>query len=85
MSPWKNHLHLFFKLDKPIEMSDFSFDLDTGNLELHESGWSTHEVFRGIVDDCELMRKKFIETNDKRYWRALIQTIPSASERDLSS
>lgn len=63
---------------KPIEMSDFSFDLDTGNLELHESGWSTHEVFKGIVDDCELMRKKFIETNDKRYWRALIQTIPES-------
>lgn len=63
---------------KPIEVSDFSFDFDTDNLELHESGWSTHEAFEGVVKDCELMRQKFIETNDKRYWRALIQTLPES-------
>lgn len=62
---------------KPIEMSDFSFDL-TDNLELHESGWFTRDAYMSVVNDCELMRKKFVETNDKRYWRALIQTLPES-------
>ena len=31
-----------------------------------------------IVDMCENLRLKFIETGDKSYWRALIQILPSA-------
>ena len=64
---------------KPIEMSDFSFDFAAGNLEISEkSGWCTHEAFYGVVDDCERIRKKFVETGDKRYWDALIQLLPSS-------
>ena len=29
-----------------------------------------------IVDMCENLRKKYIETKDKRYWRALVQMLP---------
>lgn len=31
-----------------------------------------------IIDMCENLRLKFIETGDKSYWRALIQILPSA-------
>ena len=31
-----------------------------------------------IMDMCEDLRKKFIETQDKTYWRALVQILPEA-------
>jgi hypothetical protein len=36
------------------------------------------ESFEDYVQDCEKLRLKYIETNDKRYWRALIQMLPSS-------
>lgn len=54
---------------KPIELSDFSFD----NL-LDEFKDAVFDV----VKECEKVRKKFLETGDKRYWRLLIQLLPSS-------
>ena len=31
-----------------------------------------------IVDMCENLRLKYIETKDKSYWRALVQILPNA-------
>lgn len=36
------------------------------------------DYIEDIVDICENLRLKFIETGDKSYWRALIQILPSA-------
>ena len=50
---------------KPIELSDFSID---------------EELLSYFVDtlvECENLRKLYIETKDKKYWRALIQLLPS--------
>lgn len=52
---------------KEIELSDFSID-DTG----------MEEIFTFVVADCEKLRKKYLETNDKKYWRGLIQLLPSS-------
>lgn len=61
---------------KPIELSDFSIDdfegeFDGGNLDLSD-------CFINVIADCEMYRKKYLETNDKRYWKALIQLLPSS-------
>ena len=56
---------------KSIEMSDFSFDFEEADDILRDA-------FCSIVDDCELIRKKFVKTNDKKYWRALIQLLPES-------
>lgn len=61
---------------KEIELSDFSIDNftveeDCINLELDD-------MFLNVVADCETLRKKFVETKDKKYWRGLIQLLPSS-------
>lgn len=58
---------------KPIELSDFSVD----DFPLYgEDGLPFADVFMDIVLDCETLRKKYIETGDKRFWRGLIQLLP---------
>lgn len=54
---------------KPIELSDFSVDDDVIGLT---------DCFTRIVADCEFLRQKYLETKDKRYWRGLIQLLPSS-------
>lgn len=63
---------------KPIEVSDFSFDdmnidFDTGDEPLEfEFLYSRH------VEDCEILRRRYVETGNKKYWRALIQLLPES-------
>lgn len=67
----------------PITREMFSFD-----KELNELGtWSPIganylENFEGhiqhIINICEAYRKTYLETKDIRYWRALIQLLPSS-------
>jgi hypothetical protein len=53
------------------------FSLEDGFLSEDDSNFSLHvrtkEMFRTLED----LRSKFIETKDKRYWRLLIQLLPS--------
>lgn len=61
---------------KPIELSDFSIDdfyIDDDYNEIELS-----DMLINVVGDCELLRKKYLETKDKRYWRGLIQLLPSS-------
>ena len=61
---------------KPIELSDFSIDnfvIEDNDLELE-----LNDYFYNVVADCEVLRKKFIETKDKKYWRGLIQLLPTS-------
>ena len=61
---------------KPIELSDFSIDDFPLNDEV--DGITFADIFVDIVMDCETLRKKYIETGDKRFWRALIQVLPTS-------
>ena len=69
---------------KEFEHSDFEFD--DGSLEI-----STYQITHGglfelnyedyindILIMCNKLREKYLETNDKRYWRALVQILPNA-------
>lgn len=56
---------------KPITIDDFSYD-DTAI-----DGIPMKEYFQGIVSICEGLRKKYVETKDQVYWRALIHALPS--------
>lgn len=52
---------------KPIEVEDFSFDVEGAKSMLIK-----------VVDDCEFLRQLYVKTKDKKYWRALIQLLPSS-------
>jgi hypothetical protein len=59
---------------KPIEVSDFSVDdftFEDMGLDVSLAG-----MFHCAASDCELLRRKYLETQDKRYWKALIQLLP---------
>ncbi len=55
---------------RPITEEDFTFDDD----------WDlTYNIAKNnIIIICESLRKKYINTKDKRYWRALIQLLPES-------
>lgn len=64
---------------KPITINDFSFDnLDLLIHPLNEEDLIFEDVVENIIYDCERLRELFIETKDKRYWRALIQLLPES-------
>ena len=55
---------------RPIEINDFSFDKDW-DLDFNLAK-------EYIISACETLRQKYVETKDKRYWRALIQLLPES-------
>lgn len=63
---------------KPIELFDFSFE--DFIVEIDEIGEpiTVGELFGRVVYDCEYLRKKYLETKDHKYWRALIQLLPES-------
>lgn len=59
---------------KPIELSDFSID----DFYIEDEGIDLSDCFKNVVADCESLRKKYLETKDKKYWRGLIQLLPES-------
>lgn len=69
----------------PITKEMFEFDDNADDLVVSQGKSVSGEweyVFSNYIEDivnmCENLRLKFIETGDKSYWRALIQILPSA-------
>ena len=64
----------------PITRDCFSFDEELETLEDikqyidEEGGYLTFS--ETIIRNCEQLRRLYIKTKDKRYWRALIQLLP---------
>lgn len=56
----------------PITAEHFS--LDNGLPQTDEFFF----IMDRIIDDCERLRLHYLETKDVRYWRALIQLLPSS-------
>ena len=59
---------------KPIELSDFSID----DFKLDDNFMYLSDYFEDVIADCENLRRKYVETKDKRYWKALIQLLPES-------
>ena len=63
---------------KPIEISDFSFDDMTIDFTTGDEPLEFKFLYERHIEDCEILRRKYIETKDKKYWRALIQLLPES-------
>ena len=66
---------------KPIEVSDFSFDDMTIDFETGDDPLEFEFLYRRHVEDCEMLRRLYMETKDKKYWRALIQLLPTSYDQ----
>lgn len=70
---------------KPITRNLFEFN-DGENLIVnngeapHGGEWefTFEDYIEDIVDICESLRQRYMETKDKRYWRALVQMLPQS-------
>ena len=56
---------------KIIELSDFSFDSEDGEIADFAK-----EDFLTVVEICESLRLRYMATKDKHIWRSLIQLLP---------
>ncbi len=75
--------------NKEIELSDFEMDDYEGNLVAYNKDGTLNtsedgdfvtvgEEFESVVSACEQLRKNFMATKDKRYWKELIRILPSS-------
>lgn len=65
---------------KPITIEDFEMDdferVKVFDREPYKPDDFTDELWDYIIDICETLRQRFIETKDKRYWKELIRILP---------
>ncbi len=54
---------------REIEIQDFSFDKCVPEAK---------DAFKEIIRVCNLMREKYLETNDKSYWYTMLQLLPES-------
>ena len=62
--------------EKEFTLDDFSIDdflFEDDFIEINLS-----DCFKNVIADCEMYRQKYLETGDKKYWRGLIQLLPSS-------
>lgn len=57
---------------KPITMENISCE------DIKEGSEDAYTSMQVLINLCEDLRKKYVETKDKKYWRALIQMLPSS-------
>ena len=60
--------------EKEFTLDDFSFE----DFEVEDGEIFLSDCFTNVVADCEMLRKKFVETGDKKYWRGIIQLLPES-------
>ena len=60
--------------EKEFALDDFSFE----DFEVKDGEIFLSDCFKNVVADCEMLRKRFVETGDKKYWRGLIQLLPES-------
>ena len=61
---------------KPITLDCFEIDdLNDENLEIGNYNCLKF-MYNQIIDDCESLRQKYLETKDVRYWKELVRWLP---------
>lgn len=61
---------------KPIELSDFS--IDDFEFKVDETLEFATDAMAHLLSALEYLRQEFVETKDKKYWRLLVQMLPSS-------
>lgn len=66
----------------PITIDCFDMD-DMENVTVYDNepykpDETIEDMWNTIIDYCETLRKRFLETNDKVYWKELVRVLPNA-------
>ena len=66
----------------PITIDCFEID-DLENVTVYDGEPYTpdttiEDMWNNIIDYCETLRKRYLETNDKVYWKELVRVLPEA-------
>lgn len=66
--------------ETPITRDCFLLDKANDDLNIYDDveGYKLSVVINDIIEQCEKLRKLYLETKDIHYWRALIQLLPNA-------
>lgn len=66
--------------ETPITRDCFLLDKANDDLNIYDDvvDYKLSVVIDDIVEQCEKLRKLYLETKDIQYWRALIQLLPNS-------
>lgn len=65
-------------VEECFEMDDYESNLvfytdDSGDTTVD---WQTSDIAESIIENLELLRQRYLETKDKKYWKELIRWLP---------
>ncbi len=58
-----------------IHVKEFTKD-DFSHEGISELGWPTKEIFETVIKELERLRNLFNSTQEKKYWRAMVELLP---------
>ena len=61
-----------------FETDDYEGDLLVYDTEPYAECFRTDDIWEEIINHCETLRQRYIETKDKRYWKELIRLLPES-------
>ena len=61
-----------------FEMDDYDGSLKIYDKEPYNIDDYIDDMWDSIIDYCETLRKKYLETKDQRYWKELIRLLPES-------
>lgn len=59
-------------------MGDYEGGLLMYKREPYDLDAFTDDIWDNIINYCETLRKSYLETKDKRYWKELIRILPES-------
>lgn len=68
-------------INKEITKQDFNMDNYNGSLKMYDRepyniDEYVDDIWDTILNYCETMRKRYLETNDERYYKELLRILP---------
>ena len=61
-----------------FETDDLNGDLKVYDREPYNIDDNVYDIWSSMICYCETLRKKYLETKDKRYWKELIRLLPES-------
>lgn len=60
-----------------FEIDDYQPDLKVYDNEPYRENTMISDCWDSLIDICETLRRRYLETKDKRYWKELVRILPN--------